>query len=123
MARFMTWVADRHLQGWACSQCEWKYPLPSLLSDPAARSAYDRLAEANFEKHQCAQSPKELVFADGQTFAERARKLIMRGFKPKDAVELTLQEIMLEHRDEPKTIERARTDAEDFLRRVRQGLI
>jgi len=119
----MTWVADRHLQGWACSQCEWKYPLPSLLSDPAARSAYDRLAEANFEKHNCAQSPKELVFADGQTFAERARKLIMRGFKPKDAVELTLQEIMLEHRDEPRTIERARADAEDFLRRVRQGLI
>lgn len=123
MARFRTWVADHHLQGWACSECEWKYPLPALLSDPAAKSAYDRLAGAKFEEHDCADNPKQLVFADGQTFAERARKLVMRGFKPKDAVELTLQEIGLEHRGEPKTMERARVDAEDFLRRVRQGLI
>jgi hypothetical protein len=119
----MTWVADHHLQGWACSQCEWNYPLPPLLSDPAAKAAYDRLAEAKFGEHDCGEKPKKLVFADGQTFAERARKLIMRGFKPKDAVELTLQEIMLEHRAEPKTMERAREDAQDFLWRVKQGLI
>jgi len=47
----------------------------------------------------------------------------MRGFKPKDPVELTLQEIMLEHRDEPKTMERAHADADDFLKRLKQGLI
>jgi len=47
----------------------------------------------------------------------------VRGFKPKDAVEITLQEIMFEHRGDPATIEKARVDAEDFLRRVKEGLI
>jgi len=47
----------------------------------------------------------------------------MRGFKPKDAVEITLQEIMFEHGRDPKIIEKARLDANDFLRRVKEGLI
>jgi hypothetical protein len=47
----------------------------------------------------------------------------MRGFKPKDAVEITLQEMMFEHRENPKLMEKARVDAEDFLRRVKEGLI
>jgi hypothetical protein len=47
----------------------------------------------------------------------------MRGFKPKDAVELVLQEITLEHSIEPKIMAQARADADDFLRRVREGLI
>jgi hypothetical protein len=34
-----------------------------------------------------------------------------------------VQEIALEHRNEPKVLEQAKADAEDFLRRVRQGLI
>ena len=51
------------------------------------------------------------------------RKLVAQGFKPKDAVEITLQEIMFEHRDEAKIIEKARADAEDFLRRIKEGLI
>jgi len=111
------------MQGWSCSECDWTYPVPVLLSDPAAKSAFDRLAEAKFQDHKCTDAPRRVVFADGQTFTERAQKLVMRGFKPKDAAELTLQEIVLEHRDEPKTIERARAEAEDFLSRVRQGLI
>ena len=119
----MTQAADHHLQGWTCSHCEWTYPLPPLLNDPAAKSAYDRLAEARFAEHDCAEKPRKLVFADGQTFAEHARKLIMRGFKPKDAVDLTLQEIALEHRAEPEAMAHADQDAQDFLRRVKQGLI
>ena len=35
--------------------------------------------------------------------------------KPKDAVELILQEAELEHRNEPRVMEKACTDAEDFL--------
>ena len=123
MGRFLTWLADQNFQGWSCSQCDWNYPVPSLLSDLEAKKAYDRLAAAKFEEHDCAQHPKQMRLADGQTFAERARKLIMRGFKPKDAVELTMQEVSLEHRNEPKVLERARADAEEFLRRIRQGLI
>ncbi len=51
------------------------------------------------------------------------RKLVAQGFKPKDAVEIFLQEVMLEHRNEPKVLEQARTAGDDFLRRVRNGLL
>jgi len=124
MGRWLTWVSDQHLQGWACSQCEWSFPIPSLLTDPEAKSAYDRLAAAKFQGHDCVQYPTRSRAKSGrELFAERARKLVMRGYKPKDAVDLVLQEIMLEHRSEPKVVEQARADAEDFLRRIRQGLI
>ena len=46
-----------------------------------------------------------------------------RGFKPKDAMEITLQEMMFEHRGDPKFIEKAQKEAEDFMRRVKAGLI
>ena len=124
MARWLTWVSDQHLQGWACSQCEWNYPLPSMLSDPEAKSAYDRLAASKFQEHDCKQYRNRARTVSGrELFAERARKLVIRGYKPKDAVDLVLQEITLEHRSDSKKLDEARADAEDFLRRVRQGLI
>jgi hypothetical protein len=48
---------------------------------------------------------------------------VLRGFKPKDAADITLQEILLEHRNDAKMMEQARAEAEDFLRRIRDGLI
>jgi hypothetical protein len=123
MARWLTWVSDQRLQGWACSQCEWAFPIPALLTDPEAKSAYNRLASAKFQEHDCAQHGKRTGPVDNDSFAARARRLVMRGFKPKDAVEVTLQEIMLEQRSNPKMVEQARADAEDFLRRVKDGLI
>jgi hypothetical protein len=123
MASFLTWVSDQRLQGWACSQCEWTFPIPALLTNPEAKSAYDRLASGKFQEHECAQHVQRSRTADGESFAERARKLVMRGFKPKDAADITLQEIMLEHRNEAGAVQRARADAEDFLRRVKDGLI
>jgi hypothetical protein len=94
-----------------------------LTDDPEAKSAYDRLASAKFQQHDCAEHEKLARQADSESFAERARRLVVRGFKPKDAVEITLQEIMLEHRNDPAIEKRARADAEDFLRRVKDGLI
>lgn len=123
MARWLTWVSDPHRQGWTCSQCEWMSPLPSLLSDPEAKGAYDRLSAARFQEHDCAKYPRRIKLASDYSFAERARNLVSRGFKPKDAVEITLQELQLEHRNEPQKIEQARADAEEFLRRVKEGLI
>jgi hypothetical protein len=32
--RAMNWIAESHFQGWTCSRCQWKYPLPTLLNDP-----------------------------------------------------------------------------------------
>jgi hypothetical protein len=123
MGRWLTWVSDQRLQGWACSQCGWTFPIPALLTDPEAKSAYDRLASSKFREHDCAAHGKRGTAPSEEGFAERARKLVVRGFKPKDAAEITIQEILLEHRNEPGAVERARRDAEDFLRRVKDGLI
>ena len=123
MSRVLTWVSDHSLQGWACSQCEWNFPVPTLLTEPAAKSAYDRLGSAKFAEHECSGHVARARTADVESFAERARKLVLRGFKPKDAADIVLQEIVLERRNEPGMAERAREDAGDFLRRVKEGLI
>jgi hypothetical protein len=98
--------------------------MPTLLNDPEAKTAYDRLAAAKFRDHKCADHLSRLGAADdADSFTPRIRKLVTQGFKPKDAVELFLQEVALEYRNQPKTLAQAKTDAEDFLRRVRAGLI
>lgn len=90
-------------------------------------AAYDRLAAAKFREHQCdegvaaaKQEPKQEV---DSAFAERAKALIKRGYKPKVAVELVLQEKELEHLNDAASMEKARAEAEDFLLRIRKGLI
>ena len=49
--------------------------------------------------------------------------LVMRGIKPKDAVEIMFEEVALERGKNPKAMEKARADAEEFLRRIREGHI
>ena len=122
-ARQIIWTSDHSFQGWTCSQCEWNYALPTLLNDPEARTAYDRLAAAKFREHKCADHLSRLASPGDSSFTPRIRKLVTQGFKPKDAVELFLQEIALEYRNQPKVLAQAKTDAEDFLRRVKAGLI
>jgi hypothetical protein len=50
-------------------------------------------------------------------------KLLKVGYKPKDAVNIALDEIALENRNDPKVMAQARVDAQDFMRRVREGRI
>ena len=121
--RELIWTVGRTFQGWSCSQCEWKSPLPTLLSDPEAKSAYDRLAAAKFRDHKCADHLARLVPAASDSLTARVKKMVAHGYKPKDAVELVLQEIQLEYRDQPKVLAQARSEADDFLRRLRIGLI
>jgi len=122
MSRWISWVSDEHLTGWACSQCDWTYELPALLRDPRAKSAFDRLASAKFKAHHC--SDHNVRAAPVQdSFAERARKLLIRGFNPEDAAEITLQEIGFENHNDPDIAEQAHRDAAAFLRRVKGGLI
>jgi hypothetical protein len=123
MGRWLTWVSHQRLTGWACSQCGWTFPVPSLLTDQEAKSAYDRLASAQFQNHDCAAYGQPLPAPGSESFAERARKLVTRGFKPKDAAQITLQEIAFENRNDPTAAKKAQVDAEDFLRRVKDGLI
>lgn len=123
MPRWLSWVSDRKLTGWTCSQCAWNFPVPVMLSDPDAKQAYDRLANTKFQEHECEEHGPRVDAGGEETFAERARKLVMRGFKPKDAVEIVMQEITLEHRGDARKLEKARTDADEFLHRVKSGLI
>ena len=122
-SRTIVWVSDPSFQGWTCSQCDWNNSVPTLLSTSEAKTAYDRLALGKFREHNCGDHRPRLAAADSHSFTARIRKLISQGFKPKDAVELLLQEVALEYRNQPKVLDQARTEGEDFLRRVREGLI
>jgi hypothetical protein len=115
--------------GWACSSCRWTFPVPTLLSGEEAMAAYDRLAAVKFREHKCElevsfSAPQEPAKRNADTaFAERARVLIKRGYKPKVAVELVLHEMEIEHGRDQSFMERTRADAEDFLMKVRKALI
>jgi hypothetical protein len=97
--------------------------VPTLLNDPAAKSAYDRLAAGKFTEHNCAEYGARMQSAEPVGFTERMRQLVSKGFKPKDAADIVLQEAQLEYKGNPRMLERAESDAQDFLRRVREGLI
>ena len=128
MERSLIWIEDAH-GGWACSSCRWRFSVPTLLTGREAKAAYDRLAAVKFREHLCEAETslpavkQEFTPDADPTFAERARKLIAQGYKPKDAVELVVEETALENRNDPRIIEKARADAEDFLLKVRKGLI
>jgi hypothetical protein len=127
MGRSLIWIEDDQGKGWSCSYCRWSFPVPTLLSDPEAKSAYDRLAAGRFRDHTC-----EAVAAIAEhgpartpelTLADRVKALVTRGYKPKDAVEIVLDELGLECRNDPDKMTKARTEADDFLEQMRKGLI
>jgi hypothetical protein len=128
MERSLIWI-ESDVNGWACSNCRWSFPVPTLLSGVEAKGAYDRLAAAKFREHRCDAATSHFATEpDAQreaasAFAERVRTLIKRGYKPKDAVELLLQETQIEHGNNPKMMEKARAEAEDFLQKIRKGLV
>ena len=117
--RSLTWALGKQLTGWACSACGWTFPLPSLLSDPEAKKAYDRLASAKFQRHDCA-THQPVASLDPDTFIARAKGLVMRGFKPKDAAEIASKEIMFENDHDPDIARKVRIEAKDFLNRVKE---
>jgi hypothetical protein len=121
--RELLWTVGRNFQGWICSQCEWSDAVPTLLADPEAKTAYDRLAAGKFRQHNCADHRMRLPSSGPESFTVRIRKLVGKGFKPKDAVELILQEVAIEYPGQPKMQLQAKAEGEDFLRRLRAGLI
>ena len=127
MARALVWDDDPQNPAWTCSQCRWRYPVPTLLTDPEAKRAYDRLASGKFTEHICEGVTAAATLLGNAstepTFMERARRLVKVGYKPKDAAALALDEVSLEHRNDPKVMSRARAEADEFVRKVREGLI
>src|SRR5271165_352771 len=127
MERSLIWI-EGDVNGWTCSNCQWKFPVPTIFSGEDAMAAYDRLAGAKFRDHKCeAAAPVPAVKPptknEDAVIAERCRVLTKRGFKPKVAVDLVLQEMEIEHGRDPKFMERTRNAAADFLLKVGKGLI
>jgi len=128
MVRYLIWT-EGDANGWGCSNCRWRFPIPELLSGEEAKAAYDRLAGVRFREHQCEAETRhsttkhETAPPIDASFTERARMLIKRGYTPKVAVELVLHEMEFEHRNDSRAMERARAEADDFLLKVRKGLI
>jgi Fe-S-cluster-containing dehydrogenase component len=123
MPKSTVWIATKNFHGWGCSDCGWNCPVPTLLSDSEAKSAYDRLAMGKFRAHKCEEHPARVDSGALPSVTERIRKLAAGGYKPKDAVELVLQEVRLEFRDKPGLVESAEAEAQDFLRRMREGIV
>ena len=53
MNRRMIWAEEDEFTGWCCSGCSWGIIVPHLDSTVAAL-AFNRLAQEEFEKHDCA---------------------------------------------------------------------
>ena len=128
MERSLIWT-EGDAKGWACSNCQWRFPIPTLLSGEEAIGAYNRLAALKFREHKCeakgglSAASQEPKWDAGNAFVQRARMLIKRGYTPKVAVDLALQETEVEHGNDSRMMEKARADAEDFLLKIRKGLI
>jgi hypothetical protein len=60
---------------------------------------------------------------DLDSFINRTKGLVMRGFAPKDAAEIAAREIMFENDHDPDIARKVQREAQDFLRRVKEGLI
>jgi len=52
MERSLIWT-EGDAKGWACSNCQWRFPIPTLLSGEEAIGAYNRLAALKFREHKC----------------------------------------------------------------------
>jgi hypothetical protein len=99
------------------------------VRDHPEMGAYGRPTDARFREQRrdvetklSAQGSETPQVAD-TAFADRARMLIRKGYTPKVAVELVLHEMEFEQGRNSKTMEKARSDAEEFLTRARRGLI
>jgi hypothetical protein len=53
MDRRMIWIEDDEFTGWCCSDCNWGIIAPRLGSTVAAL-AFNRVAQEEFIKHDCA---------------------------------------------------------------------
>ena len=52
----MIWIDGDEFTGWCCSLCPWGITMPHLESTVAAL-AFNRVAQENFLKHDCAAEP------------------------------------------------------------------
>jgi hypothetical protein len=75
------WIADRESQGWACSQCKWVCPMPSLLSGKEGKSAFDRLASAKFAEHDCTRYAPRFGQSEQHSFSQKGAEFGYAGIQ------------------------------------------
>src|SRR5207244_1164365 len=75
------------------------------IVDPA--TALSRDASAKFQRHDSA-THQPVASLDPDSFIARAKGLVKRGFKPKDAADITAREIMFENHDDPDIARKCR---------------
>src|SRR5258705_13572189 len=74
MSKRLIWVDGDKFTGWRCSQCMWGLTAPRLESTVAAL-AFNRLAQEDFEKHDCTSGPhgeSRLRFTKGRSAPKAA---------------------------------------------------
>jgi hypothetical protein len=57
MSKRLIWVDGDEFTGWCCSQCMWGLTAPRLETTVAAL-AFNRLAQEDFEIHDCTSGPR-----------------------------------------------------------------
>jgi hypothetical protein len=108
---------------------EQRASLQSAVANLPEADVGDQFGGATLRKHHAAPTTgvstlERASNRDPDTaFADRARALIKRGYTPKVAVDLVLHELQVEHGDNSRLMDKARSDAEEFLFKLRRGLI
>lgn len=101
----------------------------SAVRDLPETDAGDQLAGARLRKQHSesetgVSTPGQATeWNTGTSFADRARMLIKRGYTPKVAVELVLHELEVEQGNNSRIMDKAHSDAEEFLAKLRRGVI
>jgi hypothetical protein len=54
----MVWVQAESREGWGCSLCDWILTTPELDTTVAALK-YNRIAQQNFDTHECYENAKK----------------------------------------------------------------
>ena len=61
MRREMVWVETEGFQGWACSECAWKFKPSGVLTGSSIdemKQNYERERDREFASHLCAVHPR-----------------------------------------------------------------
>ena len=108
MARWLTWVSHQTFDRMGVFAMRLDFSRPV---DADRSGCEECIRPAGFQQisgtRLCSCTGNRPALSDSESFAARARKLVTRGFKPKDAAQITLQEITFENRNDPSAAKRA----------------
>jgi hypothetical protein len=74
----LIWAVDGRTQGWACSQCQWSFSRPTLLTEMGAKHAYDQLAAESFQRHDCT-TYEAFLLAGSDAYKKQGEKFVKRA--------------------------------------------